>query len=229
MEPARRRVGGPGLSPQRCVHPFPIHGLLQRAPRTGPALRSGSPGPETCRGRTLPVIRRENRTRTCRITHKGIYRQLGVPNIRHRRFPDPGAYLRRLLSLDYVIEHPELEWLPTEEEKVWYCEDIGISTAHLPKRIYTGVAGAVTRYFPLKLPVAGGPTSTFVYVDPGNDTSTEMQHWGRAHEHLWAGMRERNIKIHVAAIGVNPDADKRARAVLDGWALEEKRVAAGSP
>ena len=177
----------------------------------------------------IPVIRRENRTRACRITHKGIYRELGVPNIRHRRFPDPGAYLRRLLSLDYVIEHPELEWLPTEEEKVWYCEDIGIPTAHLPKRIYTGAAGAVTRYFPLKLPVAGGPTSTFVYVDPGNDTSTEMQHWGRAHEHLWAGMRERNIKIHVAAIGVNPDADKRARAVLDGWALEEKRVAAGGP
>ena len=133
------------------------------------------------------------------------------------------------MSLDYVIEHPELEWLPTEEEKVWYCGDIGIQKDRLPKRIYTGAAGAVTRYFPLKLPVAGGPTCTFVYVDPGNDTSTEMQHWGRAHEHLWASMRERNIKIHVAAIGVNPDADKRARAVLDGWALEEKRVAIGSP
>ena len=177
----------------------------------------------------IPVIRRENRTRACRITHKGIYRELGVPNIRHRRFPDPGGYLRRLLSLDYVIEHPELEWLPTEEEKVWYCGDIGIQKDRLPKRIYTGAAGAVTRYFPLKLPVAGGPTCTFVYVDPGNETSTEMRHWGRAHEHLWASMRERNIKIHVAAIGVNPDADKRARAVLEGWALEEKRVAIGSP
>ena len=177
----------------------------------------------------IPVMRRENRTRACRITHKGIYRELGVPNIRHRRFPDPGAYLRRLLSLDYVIEHPELEWLPTEEEKVWYCGDIGIPKDRLPKRIYTGAAGAVTRYFPLKLPVAGGPTCTFVYVDPGNETSTEMRHWGRAHEHLWASMRERNIKIHVAAIGVNPDADKRARAVLEGWALEEKRVAIGSP
>ena len=43
-----------------------------------------------------------------------------------------------------------------------------------------------------------------VYVDPGNETSTEMRHWGRAHEHLWASMRERNIKIHVAAIGVTP-------------------------
>ena len=177
----------------------------------------------------IPVIRRGDRTRACRITHKGIYRELGVPNIRHRKFADPGAYLRRLLSLDYVIEHPALAWLPTEEEKVWYCEDIGIPTEHLPKRIYTGATGAVTRYFNLKLPVAGGPTTTFVYVDPGNGTSTEMRHWGRAHEHLWADMRKRNIKIHVAAIGVNPVADKRARAVLNGWASEGKRIQTGSP
>ena len=177
----------------------------------------------------IPVLRRENRTRACRITHKGIYRALGVPNIRHRRFADPGAYLRRLLSLDYVLEHPELEWLPTEEEKVWYCEEVGIPTDCLPMRIYTGAAGSVTRYFPLKLPLAGGRISTFVYVDPGNGTSTELRHWGRAHEHLWAGMRERGITIHVAAIGVNPAADTRARAVLEGWAREETRVAAGSP
>ena len=38
----------------------------------------------------IPVMLRENRTRACRITHKGIYRELGVPNIRHRRFPDRG-------------------------------------------------------------------------------------------------------------------------------------------
>ncbi len=177
----------------------------------------------------IPVLRRENRTKACRITHKGIYRALGVPHIRHRKFPDPGVYLRRLLSLDYVLEHPELPWLPTEEEKVWYCEEVGIPTERLPKRIYTGAAGSVTRYFNLKLPMAGGRTSTFVYVDPGNNSSTELRHWGRAHEHLWAGMRERGITIHVAAIGVNPAADTRGRAVLEGWAREETRVAAGSP
>ena len=148
----------------------------------------------------IPVIRREDRTRACRITHKGIYRELGVPNIRHRRFADPGAYLRRLLSLDYVLEHAELEWLPTEEEKVWYCEEVGIPTDHLPRRIYTGAAGSVTRYFNLKLPLAGGRTSTFVYVDPGNGTSTERRHWGRAHAHVWAGMREHGITIHVAGV-----------------------------
>ena len=48
-------------------------------------------------------------------------------------------------------------------------------------------------------------------------------------EHVWNVMRSRGVTIHVAAIGVNPDADTRARAVLKGWAREEKRVHAGSP
>ena len=168
----------------------------------------------------IPVIRRMDRTQACRITYKGIYRELGVPNIRHRRFADPGAYLRRLLSLDYVIEHPELEWLPTEEEKVFYCTGVGVPKNQLPKRIYTGAAGGLARYFHLKLPIAGGATTTFVYVDPGNNTSTELQNWGWAHQHVWRVMRERGIKIHLAAIGINPDADNRARAVLVGWARD---------
>ena len=54
----------------------------------------------------IPVISTKNRTRACRITHKSIYREPGVPNIRHRKIADPAVYLRRLLSLDYVIEHP---------------------------------------------------------------------------------------------------------------------------
>ena len=54
----------------------------------------------------IPVISTKNRTRACRITHKSIYRELGIPNVRHRKIADPAVYLRRLLSLDYVIEHP---------------------------------------------------------------------------------------------------------------------------
>ena len=134
----------------------------------------------------VPVIRPQNRTRACRITYKGIYRALEIPNIRHRRFPDPAVYIRRLLSLDYVIEHPDLHWLPAEDEKVEFCTHYGVPLNRLPHRIYSGAAGNVTRYFPLKLPVAGGPVCTFVYVDPGNDTATELRHWGQAHEHVWA-------------------------------------------
>ena len=175
----------------------------------------------------IPVLRPKKRTKACRITHKSIYRELGVPNIRHRRIADPGVYLRRLLSLDYVIERPELEWLPTEDEKVRFCTHYGVPHNRLPHRIYGGAAGCVARYFHLKLPFAGGPTCTFVYVDPGNDTATEMRYWGQTHEHLWARLRHCGITIPVAAIGVNAKADNRARTVLDGWARDRDGIRAG--
>ena len=176
----------------------------------------------------IPVISTKNRTRACRITHKSIYRELGIPNVRHRRIADPAVYLRRLLSLDYMIDNPELEWLPTETEKVWFCKHLDIRKDRLPRRLYTGATGYLTRYFPLKLPIAAGRTVTFVYVDPGNDTITEMRHWGQSHQHVWSVMRERGIKIHLAAIGINPDADNRARAVLAGWAHDNTGANGGS-
>ena len=134
----------------------------------------------------IPVIRPQNRTRACRITDKGIYQALEIPNIRHRRFADPAVYIRRLLSLDYVIERPDLHWLPTEDEKVEFCTYYGVPLNLLPQRIYGGAAGNVVHYFHLTLPVAGGAVCTFVYIDPGNDTATEMRHWGQTHEHVWA-------------------------------------------
>ena len=172
----------------------------------------------------IPVIRPQNRTRACRITYKGIYRALEIPNVRHRRFADPPAYLRRLLSLDYVIDHPQLEWLPTEDEKVEFCTHYGVPLDRLPRRLYTGATGHFLRYFPLKLPIADGPVCTFVYVDPGNDTATELRHWGQAHEHVWSIMRKCGFKIHVAAVPLNHAADERARNVLNGWARDREGV-----
>ena len=147
----------------------------------------------------IPVIRPRNRTRVCRTTDKGIYQALEIPKVRRRRFADPAGYLRRLLSLDYVIDHPQLEWLPTEDEKVEFCTHYGVPLNRLPQRIYGGAAGNVVHYFYLGLPIAAGPVCTFVYIDPGNDTATEMRHWGQTHEHVWAILRKRGIQIHVAA------------------------------
>ena len=50
--------------------------------------------------------------KACRISNKEIYRALGIENVRHRRDADDSLMLRRLLSLDYVLENPELPWLP---------------------------------------------------------------------------------------------------------------------
>ena len=54
----------------------------------------------------------------CRIFSRPIFQALGTEDIRHRRVASAEILLRCLLALDYVLEHPDLPWLPTETEKV---------------------------------------------------------------------------------------------------------------
>ena len=73
---------------------------------------------------TVPGVRGIGRV--CRIFSRGLYRALGTEHIRHRRTASADVLMRRLLSLDYVIEHSALPWLPTEPEKVAAFEALGI-------------------------------------------------------------------------------------------------------
>ena len=126
--------------------------------------------------------------------------------------------MRRLLSLDYVLDHLHLPWLPTEPEKVTAFEALGIERRILPQRTYRGAAGGFRRYFPLRLPVAlDGDRALFVYVDPGHDTSKALRSWGAAHRGLWMALAERGRSVEVVAV-VRTDAEfDRAEAVLRGW------------
>ena len=165
--------------------------------------------------------------RTCRISGKPIYRALGVENIRHRRPAGNSVIMRRLLSLDFVLEHPGLNWLPTEPEKVECFKGMGIPSRLIPRRIYYGAVGAQKRYFALKLPVAGGAdTVTFAYVDPGHTTAVELYSWGAAHGPLWDAIRAGGRRVEVVAIGAELDTVMRADRVLQLWASAEPGKAA---
>ena len=156
--------------------------------------------------------------RACRISNKEIYRKLGIENVRHRRDADDAVMLRRLLSLDYVLENTELSWLPTEQEKVGCFESLGIDRNQIPRRVYQGAVGKQTRYFALKLPIAvDAKTATFAYVDPGKDTDTELRSWGAAHEWLWRALRGKGLRVHAVVIGADHKATMRAKAALRSW------------
>ena len=158
-------------------------------------------------------------TRPCRISSNAIYRALGVENIRHRRKAKKPVLIRRLLSLDFVLEHPAMNWLPAEPEKVEFFEKLGLPLRLLPRRIYYGFAGNQKRYFALKLPLAVDPEIvTFVYIDPGNQTDSELHSWGAVHGPLWDALRTKGRQVRVIGIGVeNATVDRTAR-VLQAWA-----------
>ena len=163
--------------------------------------------------------------RVCRIFSRRLYHALGAEDIRHRRIASPTVLMRRLLSLDYVLEHPDLPWLPTEPEKVDAFETLGIERHLLPSRLYRGAAGNTRRYFPLKLPVAlDGDRALFVYVDPGHDTSKALRSWGAAHRSLWMGLAERGRSVEVVAVVRTGGELDRAEAVLRRWGTSSGRA-----
>ena len=156
--------------------------------------------------------------RICRIFGKQIYRELEIPHIRHRRETSLEVARRRLLSLDFVLDHPELPWLGTEREKLACFQQLGIERGLLPCRIYAGHAKGQIHYFPLKMPVAMGPeAAVFVYIDPGMGTRSELNSWREAHRPLWQMLRECGWRIEVVAVAWEQELLDRAERVLQSW------------
>ena len=157
--------------------------------------------------------------RVCRIFSRPVYRALGAEHIRHRKTASEEVLLRRLLSLDYVIDHTELPWLPTEPEKVAAFEALGIEPELLPVRVYGRIARETRRYFPVKLPVAlDERRALFVYADPGHETATALRSWGRSHRGLWHALQIRGLSVEVAAVVRTAPELARAGNVLGHWA-----------
>ena len=171
----------------------------------------------------------------CRIMARPVYRALGAEHIRHRRAASHGLVVRRLLSLDYVLDHAALPWLVTEDEKVTALTAAGVPAAALPRRVYEGQQPGTgqTRYFVHKLPVAlDADRATFVFVQPPGDiTQKALRAWGASHAALWAALRASGRAVGVVVVGHDPERLAAAQQVVQGWlatgpAAVEKDVAA---
>ena len=155
----------------------------------------------------------------CHLFARQIYRLLEIPYRRHRRETPPEVTRRRLLSLDVVLDHPEMAWLGTEQEKVACFEQLGIGPDLVPRRIYAGRARGRVQYFPLRLPVAVEPDrAIFVYIDPGMGTRSELDYWGRAHRQIWNKLRETGRRVEVVAMAWEQKHLDHARRRLEFWA-----------
>ena len=89
---------------------------------------------------------------------RSLYRVLRQEDNRNRREGSAALIARKLMVLDYVLSHGDVEWVATEQDKVeLFAERIGVPTGDLPQRVFAAAdAGGLptTRYFPHKLPLA---------------------------------------------------------------------------
>ena len=68
------------------------------------------------------------------LTGKPIYRALGIPDVRHRRGKDATTQvlMRRVLSLDYLIDRPSLGWFPDRGRQSAAVRGARHRPGHLP-------------------------------------------------------------------------------------------------
>ena len=185
--------------------------------RTNPALAHRFM--RRCRKYAVEQPWNGSRLRLCRIASRRLYRVLGVEHIRHRRPAAPEVLLRRLLSLDYLLERPRTSWLPTEAEKVDALTAAGIVREVLPRRIYHGAVGRQYRYFPHKMPVGlDGWRATFVYAQAEDETPSAVGTWGSQHAALWAELAAAGRAVEVVVVGRDPERLAAAERVLANWA-----------
>ena len=185
--------------------------------RTNPALAHRFV--RRCREYAVEQPWNGSRLRVCRIAARRIYRVLGVEHVRHHRPAAPEVVLRRLLSLDYLLERPRTLWLATEAEKVDAMTAAGIARDVLPRRLYQGAVGAQHRYFPHRLPVAlDGWRATFVFAQAGDETASAVCTWGSRHAALWAELGAAGRAVEVVVVGRDPERLAAAERVLDKWA-----------
>ena len=105
---------------------------------------------------------------------RGIYAAPGKEKLPSCK--GPGGILDKaavkLLTLDFVLAHPEGRYLEDEIEKVsYFVVEQGINQETFPVRLFCGKSGAETRrYFPEKFPMflstgASGPLINFTYME----------------------------------------------------------------
>lgn len=114
---------------------------------------------------------RADRGHVYHLHARTIYRVLRQEDNRNRREASAALIARKVMLLDYVLAHPDVEWVATETDKVdQFADRLRVPRSDLPQRIYAGSrpgGESTTRFFPHKLPVAVAgdpPVAHFVYL-----------------------------------------------------------------
>ena len=113
---------------------------------------------------------------------KPLYDALGEKDNRNRRERQPSTIKNKLMGLDFVLDHPQYQYLSTEREKLdYFLGVLKLAPELLPTRWYESARGhaSTAKHFvdkyPMFLAVAGNvappPVVHFCYVDEGMQTT----------------------------------------------------------
>jgi hypothetical protein len=162
----------------------------------------------------------------------------GVDNVRprDRRRRSALAIKARLMSLDLGISRRDLHVLASEEERLKYCDRLGIERARLPQRVWRPYrsAGVQRVFFPDPIvfaiadPQDAAPTLVCIHIDEGGRGVAGFETFLRRHARflaavprwqvIYVGQRRQQLpaatKAFARAFGTDPGL-ARARDVAE--------------
>lgn len=149
---------------------------------------------------------------------RSIYTALDQEDNRNRRYASPALVARKLMLLDFVLEHLDRHWYVTEGEKVGlFAERLGVPGHALPRRRYdsvTGEANPTVRYFVHKLPIflADDPTQVHLVCLVTDPNAIDVTLFVRDHRALLSRLPSWTL---VAVRPAHVSTDERCRQQFD--------------
>ena len=142
-----------------------------------------------------------NRARIYHLRHRELYEAIGDPDSRLRRPPAVPRALERLMVLDAIMEHPDIVWLATPEEKVAHLTTLtNIRLEDLPHLVVGQGDARQVRYFPDRLPIGIHPEGrvvlVYLLVDPLHD---EFRAFLTRHAAMLSGLPAWTVRVGLPA------------------------------
>src|SRR5216683_6227041 len=121
-----------------------------------------------------------HKTYIFKLTSRKIYDLVGKQDLRDHRFHTADFIRKRLLVLDFVLAHPDLQYLESQEDKLkFFHEQLGVPASLLLGQTdgTEGLDPSLNRFFKDRFPVfvfprngstPGSALPTFVYCDPAH-------------------------------------------------------------
>jgi len=133
------------------------------------------------------------------LSAKPLYQAIGATDNRNRR-PRPSFQIRaKLMTLDFVLAHPEARFLTTERERVqFFTGELRIPLTALPTKHYVSKKSQqskTARYFVDKNPIflssgeGAAPVVSFVYVDGGSETAAGFRTYLEQYRRLFDALK----------------------------------------
>ena len=166
-----------------------------------------------------------------------FYAALGQEDNRNRRLRQPVSIKSKLMDLDFVLAHPDVEYLATEQEKTdYFTRRLQLDPLLLPTKRYASQGQTTERYFVEKFPIflrpaaqsALSPVVSFCFVDEGAAGISGFETFLKKYRMLLAGLREFQL-IYVAEADRHFEAAARAYGRCFNQESVAQQAAHGDP